>query len=311
MRTSSFVQIPLEANKLRETRIGYLGPEGTFTEVAAKTAFPKDNLYTYKTIPDCMEAVLDGEVDYCVVPIENAIEGSVNITVDYLFHERTLPIVAEVVVPIKQHLMVHPQQIDEWENIKNVHSHPQAISQCHHFLKDTLPNAGRIFENSTALAAQWIKGHPEECSGAIGTESAAKLYGLTIVKYDVHDYENNHTRFVVLSRENARLELDHTPVLKDKTTMAITLPSNFPGALHQVLSAFVWRQINLSKVESRPTKTGLGNYFFIIDADMKMDDVLIPGAKAELEALGCKVNIIGSYPCYGIEKKVSQLYKER
>lgn len=271
---------------------------GTFTEIATKTAFPKDDLFPYKTIPDCMEGVLEGDVDYCVVPIENAIEGSVNLTVDYLFHERTLPIVGEVVVPIKQHLMVHPQQVAEWKSIKKVHSHPQAISQCHHFLKDKLPNADRVFESSTASAAEWIKNHPEECLGAIGNESAAKLNGLTIIKRDVHDYENNHTRFVVLSCKNSELDLDHTTVLKNKTTMTIALPSNLPGALHQVLSAFVWRQINLSKVESRPTKTGLGNYFFIIDADMKMDDILIPGVKAELEALGCKVTIIGSYPCY-------------
>ncbi|WP_404452236.1 prephenate dehydratase [Virgibacillus necropolis] len=292
---------------MEKTKIGYLGPVGTFTEVATKTAFPKDDLYPCKTIPDCMEGVLEGEIDYCVVPIENAIEGSVNLTVDYIFHERALPIVAEVVVPIKQHLMVHPQQIDEWQNIKKVHSHPQAISQCHHFLKDTLPDAERVFENSTASAAKWIKDHPEECLGAIGNESAAALYGLKIINWDVHDYENNHTRFVVLSCKHAQLALDHTAVLKDKTTMTITLPSNLPGALHQVLSAFVWRQINLSKVESRPTKTGLGNYFFIIDADMKMDEILIPGVKAELEALGCKVNIIGTYPCYGAKNKLKKV----
>src|SRR5699024_12852711 len=92
--------------------------------------------------------------------------------------------------------------------------------------------------------------------------------------------------------------------------MIVTLPANTPGSLHQVLSAFMWRKINLSKIESRPTKTGLGNYFFIIDAEMLMDDVLIPGVKAELEALGCNVSIIGSYPCYGVEGKVSHYSKE-
>ncbi|WP_430786509.1 prephenate dehydratase [Virgibacillus flavescens] len=289
---------------MKKTRIGYLGPAGTFTEVAATAIFPKDEKFTYKTIPDCMEGVLEGEVDYCVVPIENAIEGSVNLTVDYLYYEQTLPIVAEVIVPIKQHLMVHPKYIHDWKNITSVHSHQQAISQCHHFLKDTLPQAERIFENSTASAAQWIKNHPGECIGAIGNEAAAETYGLTIAKRNVHDYENNHTRFVVLNQEMNALDLDHTPVIKYKTTMTVTLSSDFSGALHQILSAFLWRKINLSKIESRPAKTGLGNYYFIIDADTKMDDILIPGVKAELEALGCKVDIIGSYTCYGIEKSV-------
>ena len=301
---------PLEERKLTKMRIGYLGPEGTFSEIATKTAFPKGNLYTYKTIPECMESVVNKEVDYCVVPIENSIEGSVNMTMDYLFHKRELPIVAEVVVPIKQHLMMHPCQTDKWKNITHVHSHPQAISQCHHFLKDTIPNAERVFESSTALAAEWVKNHPEENLVAIGNEAAAKLYGLTIVRRNVHDYQNNHTRFVILSRNPSKLKLDHSDVLKNKTTMIVTLPANTPGSLHQVLSAFMWRKINLSKIESRPTKTGLGNYFFIIDAEMLMDDVLIPGVKAELEALGCNVSIIGSYPCYGVEEKVSQYSKE-
>jgi len=302
-------KIPLEERKMTEMRIGYLGPEGTFTEIATKTAFPNGNLYTYKTIPECMESVGNGEVDYCVVPIENSIEGSVNMTMDYLFHKRALPIVAEIVVPIKQHLMMHPRQMEKWKHITHVHSHPQAISQCHHFLKDTIPNAGRVFESSTAQAAEWVKNHPKESLGAIGNEAAAKLYGLTIVKRNVHDYKNNHTRFVILSRNPGQLELDHSSVLKNKTTMIVTLPANIPGSLHQVLSAFMWRKINLSKIESRPTKTGLGNYFFIIDAEMLMDDVLIPGVKAELEALGCNVSIIGSYPCYGVEEKVLHFFK--
>ncbi|WP_331713729.1 prephenate dehydratase [Lentibacillus sp. JNUCC-1] len=285
------------------TKIGFLGPKGTFTEMAARTAFPSGELHACKTIPECMEDVVRGAVDYCIVPIENAIEGSVNLTIDYLVHQQALPIVAEVVVPIKQHLMVHPQHANAWQNVTGIHSHPQAISQCHHFLTGTFPDAGHTFKNSTAEAAQWVKNHPEECLGAIGNEAAAQLYGLEIVKWNVHDYNNNHTRFVVLSGESARLELDHKTALKNKTTMIITLPSNFPGALHQVLSAFMWRQINLSKIESRPTKTGLGNYFFIIDADQVKDNVLIPGVQAELEALGCHVSIIGSYPCYSAEER--------
>src|SRR5699024_7908365 len=115
--------------------------------------------------------------------------------------------------------------------------------------------------------------------------------------------------FVILSRNPSKLKLDHSDVLKNKTTMIVTLPANTPGSLHQVLSAFMWRKINLSKIESRPTKTGLGAYFSNMDAEMLMYDVLSPGVKAALEALGRNVSIIGSYPCYGVEENVS-LYSE-
>src|SRR5699024_2702749 len=123
-------------------------------------------------------------------------------------------------------------------------------------LKDTFPEAGHTYHNSTAEAAQWVKEHPAECLGAIGNKEAAALYGLDIVQWHIHDYKNNYTRFVILNSRNGQLELDDAAIPKDKTTMIVTLPSNFPGALHQVLSAFMWRNINLSKIESRPTKTG-------------------------------------------------------
>ncbi|HET7616551.1 MAG TPA: prephenate dehydratase [Bacillales bacterium] len=279
-------------------KIGYLGPKGTFTETAASALFPDEELIPCTTIPHCMEAVNEGSVDYCVVPLENAIEGSVNLTMDYLFHEKVLSIVGEVVVPIRQHFMVHPDRVDDWRDVEKVYSHPQAISQCHHFLKNTLPEAETTFTNSTASAAEHIKNHPGENAGALGNSLAAKMYGLVPVRQDVHDYDNNHTRFVVLHRENVDFQSDNAKYIRDKTTMTVTLPSDFSGALHQVLSAFAWRKLNMSKIESRPTKTGLGNYFFIIDVEKKMDDIMIPGVQKELEALGCHVHIVGSYPCY-------------
>ncbi|HET7627363.1 MAG TPA: prephenate dehydratase [Bacillales bacterium] len=279
-------------------KIGYLGPKGTFTETAACALFPDDDLVPCTTIPQCMEAVEEERLDYCIVPLENAIEGSVNLTMDYLFHEKKLAIVAEVVVPIRQHFMVHPDRVDDWRAVERVYSHPQAISQCHHFLKNVFPDAATHFTNSTASAAEYVQQHPEENAGALGNALAAKMYGLVPVKQDVHDYTNNHTRFVVLHRETVPFHSEYAKYVRDKTTLTVTLPSDFSGALHQVLSAFAWRQLNLSKIESRPTKTGLGNYFFIIDIEKKMDDVMIPGVKKELEALGCQVHIVGSYPCY-------------
>ncbi len=280
-------------------KISYLGPSGTFTEYAAKVVFPHDELIPYETIPDCMDAVSEGETDCCVVPIENAIEGTVNLTIDYLFHHR-LPIVADIVIPIKQHFMVHSQNINRAGEIECIYSHPQAIAQTHHFLRKSYPNAAVQYTNSTAAAAKFVKEHPEKNIAAIANEFAAETYGLAIVHQDINDFQNNHTKFVVLSKTKEPVSLNENYV-GDKTTFKVTLPSDYSGALHQVLSAFAWRKLNLTKIESRPQKTGLGNYFFIIDVEMKADGVLIPGVKAELEALGCGVEIIGSYPCFEVE----------
>lgn len=286
-------------NLKMSSKISYLGPSGTFTEYAAKKMFPNDELIPYETIPDCMDAVSNDETDYCVVPIENAIEGTVNLTIDYLFHHE-LPIVADIVIPIKQHFMVHPDHKHASDLILEIYSHPQAIAQTHHFVRTNFPNAVIQYTNSTAAAAKFVKEHPTKCIAAIANEFAAETYGLSILHEDIQDFQNNHTKFVVLTKSGDRIPLNDN-YIGDKTTFKITLPSDYSGALHQVLSAFAWRKLNLTKIESRPQKTGLGHYFFIIDVEMKADEVLIPGVKAELEALGCGVDIIGSYPCFKVD----------
>lgn len=284
-------------------RIAFLGPKATFTDIAVRALFPHDEGIPYTTIPDCLEAVLKEEVDACVVPLENALEGSVNITLDYLIHEMKLPIQAEITAPIKQHLLVHPDHQEDWQNLEVIYSHSHAIAQCYKFLHHTCKGVPRIDVTSTAAAAKYVREHPEEKAAAIANELAAKEYGLTIAKANIHDFDFNHTRFIVLANSSLPLEQQPLPITGNKTTLMITLPADDrSGALHQVLSAFAWRKLNLSKIESRPTKTGLGNYFFIIDIEMSMDDVLIPGAIAELEALGCSVEVLGSYPYFQIKK---------
>jgi prephenate dehydratase len=284
---------------LRELKlIGYLGPKATFSEQAVKTFFPNSTRISYDTIPACIDAAELNEVDAAVVPLENTIEGSVNLTLDYLIHEQPLRIVGEVVVPIRQHLMIHPNHVNNWEAIENVYSHPHAIAQCHKFLHKTCPSAGIEYMKSTGAAAEFVSKHSERPIAAIANELAAAEYGLTIAKRDIHDFDNNHTRFVVLHKTPLALEVAGLETKGHKTTLMITLPSDQAGALHQVLSAFAWRKLNLSKIESRPMKTGLGNYFFIIDIEQQMDEVLIPSAIAELEALGCSVKVLGSYPYF-------------
>lgn len=276
-------------------KVGFLGPKATFTELAVKKVFPGFELEPYRTIPESMDAVVAEKVDLAVVPVENALEGSVNITLDYLTHVVQLPIVGEITIPIKQHLMVHPANAENWLGVTKIFSHSHAIAQCHKFLHNQFKDIPFESVNSTAAAAKMVMDQPELNAAAIANELAAKEYGLAIVQRNIHDFDYNHTRFVVLSER----ALDFETISGSshyKTTLMVTLPTDKAGTLHMVLSAFAWRKINLSKIESRPMKTGIGNYFFIIDLEMKLDEVLIPGAMAELEALGCGVTLLGSYP---------------
>lgn len=283
-------------------RVGFLGPRATFTDMAVREIFPSAESIPFQTIPECMDAVEEGKTDLCLVPLENALEGSVNITLDYLIHEVELPIVGETTLPIRQHFMVHKENQHRWKEIELIYSHAHAIAQCHRFLHQQFKGVRCETTTSTAAAAKYVKDHPEIKAAAIGNALSAKEYGLIIVKEDIHDFGHNHTRFVILSKSNKdKLDIKLVPD-SFKTTIMVTLPTDQAGTLHQVLSAFAWRKLNLSKIESRPMKTGLGNYFFIIDIEMKMDDVLIPGAIAELEALGCKVKVLGSYPSFQLKK---------
>ncbi|MGJ9457090.1 prephenate dehydratase [Oceanobacillus sp. CF4.6] len=281
------------------TTIGYLGPKGTFTKLAVDTAFNQEVTRGFKTIPECIDAVDKNEIEIGVVPVENAIEGTVQLTVDYLVHQVRLPVAAELIVPIQQHLLVRADFDGELSDISEVHSHSHAIAQCHQFLHQHIPEANMVFTTSTGKAAELVS-ESRESIAAIGNKLAAKEYGLRILKENIHDYPNNHTRFLVLSKNEELVKINH-PIRVTKTTLLITLPSDQAGALHQILSAFSWRKMNLSKIESRPTKTGLGNYFFLIDVDQPYDDVLFPGVKAELESLGCKVTILGTYPVYHLK----------
>ncbi|WP_096440354.1 prephenate dehydratase [Alteribacter populi] len=291
-------------------KVGFLGPNGSFSHIAAFSLYPNDEIIAFSTIPDSIDAVNEGRVDKTVVPLENTIEGSVNITLDYILRYHRLSIVKEVTVPIDQHLLVAGGYKATWKkDINKIFSHPHAIAQCHLFIRKTFPNMEIEYTDSTASAAKYVSQHPHEAVAAIANARAADIYNLNVAQPYINDYTNNHTRFVVLDRENTvdKGATNEGAFKSDKTTILVTLPDDHSGALHQVLSAFAWRKLNLSKIESRPMKTGLGNYFFIIDVDKKQDDVLIPGAIQEIKALGCGVTVLGSYPCYQLND--DQLHK--
>lgn len=284
-------------------KVAFLGPEASFTHLASKALFQDELLVPTRTIPECIEAVANGSVDIAVVPLENALEGTVPLTIDYLFHEANLYVIAEIQAPIEQHLMVHPTNKKNWEEITTIYSHPHALAQCHKYLYYRFGKVPLEQSTSTAAAAKYVSENEDLCIAAIGNSSAASEYNLAIVEQNIHDFHFNHTRFFVLSKKNLCIQKSGH-IGQMKTTVMITLPKDDrSGALHQVLSVFAWRQLNLSKIESRPLKTGLGQYFFVIDVleDEKMPMMI--GAIEELKALGCDVKSLGSYNTYETEKE--------
>lgn len=287
--------------------IAYLGPEATFTHIAADYLFGSSGLAPYPTIPDCIEAVSSGRATYAVVPLENALEGSVPMTIDYMYNEKDLFINAEISIPIEMHLMVNKKQAEFAAEIEAIQSHPHALGQCHKYLLYQFRNVPLIQTTSTAAAAKYISENPNEKIGVIGNSLAAKKYDLHMVEESIHDFHFNHTRFVVLSLRKENVENPNHSTIP-KTTLMVKLPEDDrSGILHQVLSVFAWRKLNLSKIESRPLKTGLGNYFFIIDVVEAEDHPMMKGAIEELAALNCSVRSFGSYFTYEQKRKIPSL----
>lgn len=279
-------------------KVAYLGPEASFTHLATKHIFPTEQLVPMRTIPECIEAVTEGRTELAVVPVENALEGTVPLTIDYLYHEAHVYIQAEILAPIAQHLMVYPDRKNAWDQVERIYSHPHALAQCHKYLSYRLPHVETEAYSSTAAAAKLCADQPELNIAAIANETAAHAYGLTIVERDIHDFHFNHTRFLVVGPKNQQIDAEkHQPQIK--TTWMLKLPvDDRPGLLHQVLSVFAWRRLNLSKIESRPLKTGLGHYFFIVDILEQEDHIMMKGAVEELTFLGCTVKNLGSYYTY-------------
>ncbi|MBO0472732.1 prephenate dehydratase [Enterococcus sp. DIV0840] len=278
-------------------KVGFLGPEASFTHNAAKTAFPDEELIAYHSIPACIKGVEFGEVDLGVVPIENTIEGSVNTTVDYLFHQTTIPVGAEIVLPIYQQLMVAKENKESWHETTKILSHPQALAQSQEFIRTYFPMAELEATPSTAYAANFVALHPNQKIAAIAPRLSAEKYDLEIVGKDIQDVAINQTRFWVIGSEKVELPINATG---KKLTIALTMPDNMPGALHKALSAFSWREIDLSKIESRPLKTTLGEYFFLIDINVQKPQQLLDNALEEIRLMGGMVKIFGNYAIHPI-----------
>ena len=273
-------------------KIAYLGPKGSFSHHVVQTAFPNEELQAFANITDVIKAYEQGLVDYSVVPVENSIEGSVHESLDYLFHQTDIQAVAEIVQPIHQQLMTVPGQ----SKIEKIFSHPQALAQGKKFIDEHYPEAQLEVTASTAYAARFIAEHPDQPFAAIAPRNSAAEYGLELIAEDIQEMEANFTRFWVLGSEIPTIPLQSQ---NEKMSLALTLPDNLPGALYKALSTFAWRGIDLTKIESRPLKTALGEYFFIIDVDYSAKE-LVHFARQELETIGIQYKILGTYPIFTI-----------
>lgn len=245
-----------------------------------------DELVPYCTIPAVMESVAGGESEFGIVPIENSIEGPVGITLDSLAHKFDLKIFKEIIIPINQNLIVNPGT--NMEDIEDVYSHSQAISQCQEFISKN--KIQPHYAISTANAAKNIIGHKNHA--AIGNSKAAELYNLEILESNIQDNDNNETRFVVLSKKY------HKCTGKDKTSIIFSIYEDRPGGLYNILGIFQKNNINLTKIESRPSKKGLGKYLFFVDFDGHIDDNLIKNIIDEIKENTYFLKVLGSYPQY-------------
>lgn len=280
-------------------KIAFLGPEASFTQLTATQLFPKDELIPKANILDCFLAVQNNEVDKAVVPLENSIEGTVSMTLDYLYQTSEIKIEAESVMPIAHHLMIHPDQENDLA-IEKIYSHPQALAQSFHFLNQKYPDVPKQDFASTAAAAKRVSENPERKIAAVANKFAANLYGLKVIDENIHDVEENHTRFIVISKTENSYQNAMESIGK-KTALLITLPEDHAGGLHQVLSVFAWRNMNLSKIESRTLKTKLGNYFFFVTVVGDWDNVLYINSIDELRAIGADVKFLGNYKEFLLE----------
>jgi len=234
--------------------------------------------------------VADGDVDLVLVPIENSIEGSVSVTVDVLTHEvANLQIVREVRHQIRHRLIARPST--GLGDIVRVVSHPHANAQCRRWLQAHLPGVEVEAANSTANAVERVASVDEPWA-AIGTALAARAYGCAVLEESIEDHDDNETRFVFLARMRERQDLPEPY----KTSVVCEIMKDQPGALLLILQEFAYRYINLTKIESRPSKRGLGDYLFLVDMEGKVDDPTVADALACLSCKLPRLTVLGSYP---------------
>jgi prephenate dehydratase len=283
-------------------KVGFLGPEGTFSEEASKIyvrRIPgKVELIPYSTVHDLLSAANRGAIGEAICPIENSIEGTVNVVTDMLVKDVNLMIRQEIVIPIYHYLI--GQKGTRLSEVTDVISHPQALDQCKDFLKKNLPKVKLHLSYSTSEAVRQVAislGEKIIAHGrikgsvfaAIGNKASAGLYDLKILASKINAKENQ-TRFVVLAKK------DHSLTKKDKTSIVFSGKKNRPGSLHDILAVFAARKINLTKIESRPSKKTLGDYHFFADMEGHRKSRVVAEALKEVKKRSSFLKVLGSYP---------------
>ena len=277
-------------------RVGFLGPRGTFAEQALLTQpdLAALDLVRYPTMADVLRATEAGEVEVGFVAIENSIEGTVHVTSDTLAFDVDLLIQREVVIPIQQHLLAPPGvSIDDVQSVASIQV---ATAQCWRFLHEHLPQATTQPYNSTAEAAEAVSRAGRGDLAAIGNELAAEIYGLEIIARDIEDHPENETRFIAVAPHVIPAPTGH-----DKTSVVVFQHEDAPGSLLSILQQFAARSINLTNLQSRPTKKGLGDYCFLIDLEGHVADDVVADCLKVLRSIGHEVKFLGSYPAAGAD----------
>lgn len=283
-----------DAAPAERRRIGFLGPEGTFTEQAllSEADLAAGELVPMSTIAEVLAAADAGEIDLGFVGIENSIEGTVNVTIDALAFEHDLLIQREVELGIQLNLLA-PLGVDR-SDITRVLTFPVAAGQCRTWLATELPGVEVVAANSNAEAARLVAAEADGVSAAVAPSLAAKIYGLEVLANDIEDHPENTTRFVLVARDSVPPATGH-----DKTTIVVFQRTDRPGSLLAILQEFAARSINLVKLESRPTKKGLGDYCFIIDLEGHLSDELVADCLRDVRSKVEDIKYLGSYPAAG------------
>ncbi|AEV66872.1 prephenate dehydratase [Acetivibrio clariflavus] len=275
-------------------KIGFLGPKGTFSQEALLEYKKGEKDFVecaFNTFGEIINAVNKDEIDEGIVPIENSLEGAVNATLDTLATDVDLLIKAEIAIEVKQNLLV--RKGTNIENIKYIISHPQPIGQCRNYLETNFNHAEIRFLYSTAEAARQVA----ECDfnmAAIGSLTAAKVYGLDVIAEGIQDSKNNYTRFVVVSKTAAEKA-------KNNKTSIVFSTEDKPGSLYRILDIFNLWDINMTRIESRPAKDKLGNYIFFVDLKGHIEDDDVRDALTMVKRKTSFYKFLGSYPEFVIK----------
>jgi len=290
--------------------IGLLGPPGTFTQQAllGQPDLADADLTFFPSMEAVLSAVENKELDFGFAAIENSIEGTVNATIDTLAFSTQLLIQREVDLDV--HLQLFTRGSVATADITSVASHPHALGQCRDWIRTNLPKAEIVAATSTADALRHLAESGQDTAAAIGNSLAGELYGLHLTAENIEDHKGNVTRFVLVAREGM-----HEPTGHDKTSIVIFQRADRPGSLLAILQEFAARSINLTKLESRPTKQGIGDYCFIIDLEGHIADELVADALRTVRAKQASVNFLGSYPAIGeaeteVRREASEAWAE-